>query len=135
MSTFLPYREDDGNVYLYEWETNTLYKEGEIIASNNVFYRVEKSFVSGTSISDDFNNGVLSLFNKLDLEGTVYTVGPVDANVGRGYGNNTVNLIAPADHMVIGYRMYGNGANNYPDGGSTGSSFRHWMFTKKLKKE
>ena len=135
MSGFLPVREDDGNVYIYEYETNTTYKRGEIVCANNVFYRVEKTFKSTTSVEADFNNGNLAVFNKLDLEsGAVNLVGPQNAQGGRNYATQNANLVAPTDHVVVGYRIYGNGANNYPDGGSTGFSMAHYLYTKKIKR-
>ena len=136
MSSFLPYREDDGQVFIYEFEANTAYKEGEVIYQNNIFYRAEKNFVSsGIGAETDFNLGNLGQFNKLDMTGSVTTIGPVDDGAGRGYGNRDVNLVCPIDKFVVGYRMYGVGANNYPDGGSTGSSFKHWMRVKEIKKD
>ena len=135
MSTFLPYRETDGNIYIYEWETLTPYKTNEVVYANNIFYRVENNYTSGTSAEDDFIAGDLSQFNKLDMDGALNTIGPVNANVGRGYGTNDVSLMAPDDHFVVGYRLYGSGANNYPDGGSTGSRMQHWLVTKQVKKD
>jgi hypothetical protein len=136
MSSFLPYRESDGHVYIYEFENETLYREGEIIYANNIFYRAEKEFTSGlTTIEDEFNLGNVGQFNKMDMTGSVSTVGPVDDGSGRSYGNRDVSLICPIDKFVVGYRMYGVGANNYPDGGSTGSSMRHWMRVREIKED
>ena len=133
MSKFLPYREDDGNVYLYEFEENTKYHEGEILLANNVFYRVEKTYTSSSSINDDFDNNFLSMFNKMDMEGVVYTRGPSYAKNGYGYGNVAIYQIAPEGECIVGYNMFGVGAANYPDGGRTGSNIGHYIFTKKLK--
>jgi hypothetical protein len=117
MSSFLPYREDDGHVYIYEYEDNTDYNEGEVLYQNEIFYRVEKNFTSsGTSAETDFGLGNLGQFNKMDMTGSVSTIGPVDDGTSRGYGNRDVSLVCPTDKFVVGYRMYGVGANNYPDG-------------------
>jgi hypothetical protein len=126
--------EEDGNAYIYEYESNTRYNRGEIICANNVFYRAEKTFISSTSVQSDFSNGNLSVFNKLDMEGSVNLVGPQNAQGGRNYATQNANLNAPQDHVVVGYRIYGNGANNYPDGGSTGFSMAHYLYTKKIKR-
>jgi len=136
MSSFLPYREDDGHIYIYDFETNTAYNEGEVIYQNNIFYRAEKNFVSSnTGAQEDFNLGNLGQFNKLDMTGSVSTIGPISDRTGWAYGNGDVSLICPVDKFVVGYRMYGNGAANYPDGGRTGSSFAHWMRVKEIKKD
>ena len=133
MSSFLPYREEDGYVYLYEWEANTAYKKGEVLRDDENFYRAERDFTSDSNspYNDVYNNN-LSVYNRIQLTGPLrvqnsyFSAGPV-------YGFSTGNLTIGDNQMCVGYRLVGIQARNAPDGGETDAQFQHYMYTRDLK--
>jgi hypothetical protein len=116
--------------YIYEYALGVQYKKGQLIIYDNRVFEAVLDFLSTSGFTDSLN--YMKEFDVPTTAGTVVEVGPFNATVGYGFGTNTIVLQAPANYAVIGYRMSGVGAANYPDGGSTGSSIRHWMYCRRI---
>jgi hypothetical protein len=116
--------------YIYEYAVAVQYKKGQLIIYDDRIFEVMSDFLSSLGSTDSIN--YMKEFDVPTTAGSIIQIGPFDATVGRGYVNNTIVLEAPTNYAVVGYRMYGVGANNYPDGGSTGSSIRHWMYCRRI---
>jgi peptidoglycan hydrolase-like amidase len=116
--------------FIYEYELAVSYKKGQLIIYDGRVFEAILDFTATSGATDSVNN--MKEFDVPTTAGEVVQVGPFDALCGRIYGNNTITLEAPTNYAVVGYRMYGVGANNYPDGGSTGSSIRHWMYCRRI---
>lgn len=116
--------------YIYEYATGVSFKRGQLIIFDDRIFEAKKDFVSSSGTSDSVNN--MREFDVPTTIGEIVQVGPFDATSGWAFGDNTIILEAPANYAVIGYRMAGVGAANYPDGGRTGSSVRHWMYCRRI---
>ena len=116
--------------YIYEYGVGVSYKKGQLIIYDDRVFEAVTDFLSTVGTTDSAIN--MKEFDVLTAVGEIVQIGPFDATVGRIYGANTIVLEAPTNYAVVGYRMYGVGANNYPDGGSTGSSIRHWMYCRRI---
>jgi hypothetical protein len=115
--------------FIYEYELAASYKKGQFIIYDDRVFEAISDFTATSGVADSVNN--MKEFDVPTTAGEVVQVGPFDALCGRS-GNNTITLEAPTNYAVVGYRMYGVEANNYPDGGSTGSTIRHWMYCRRI---
>lgn len=116
--------------YIYEYVTGVDYKNGQLIIYDNRIFEAISDFTSSSGTTDSLN--YMKEFDVPTTAGSIIQIGPFDALNGYGFGNNTITLEAPTNYAVVGYRMYGVGAANYPDGGATGSSVRHWMYCRRI---
>ena len=117
--------------YIYEYGVGVSYKKGQLIIYDDRVFEAVTDFLSTVGTTDSVIN--MKEFDVLTAVGEIVQIGPFDATVGTyGYGYNTIVLEAPVNYAAIGYRMAGVGAANYPDGGRTGSSVRHWMYCRRI---
>jgi len=116
--------------YIYEYEIGVNYKAGQLIIYDDRAFQAVVDFMSSDGGTDSLLN--MKEFDVPTVSGDIVQVGPFDATNGYIFGNNTITLEAPSGYSVVGYRMFGVGAANFPDGGQTGSSIRHWMYCRRV---